>query len=450
MFNLSKPTKLAAISGLMLCALLLGSAYPFQAQAAGLLGTAESFAVLGGATVTNTGATTVAGNLGVDPGSAVTGFPPGLVSNGSIHVADAVAGQAQSDVTTAYNTLAGQACDFDLTGQDLGGMTLIPGVYCFSSSAQLTGQLMLDAQGNAAALFVFQIGSTLITASNASVLMIGGSPCNVYWQVGSSATLGTTTSFVGNILALTSITLNTQASVIGRALARNGSVTMDTNDISNSACFSAPSEATATPVPPTNTPVPPTATPVQPTATPAPPTATPVRPTATPAPGTATPVTPIASTPPGGGGGGGSTPTATPVGPSPSPIVTGTPATGTPIATTPTPLTPVPGTPTTSTPTSSVTPTPNTPVPSLTTPVSPTHGTTTPTAVTQTKTPTSHATATPTVTPVTNVKFPNTGSGGSFGTHRQPLALMNVALSALLVLFITGGIGITLETRRRR
>jgi hypothetical protein len=201
------------------------------------LGTAQSFAVLAGSTVTNTGATTVNGNLGVDPGLAVTGFPPGLVGGGTIHAGDSVALQAQSDTTTAYNTLAGQALTKDLTGQDLGGMTLVAGVYHFSSSAQLTGALTLDAQGDPNAVFVFQIGSTLTTASNSSVLVInGGLDCNVFWQVGSSATLGTTTAFKGNILALTSITLTTRAKVSGRALARNAAVTMDTNDVSILAC----------------------------------------------------------------------------------------------------------------------------------------------------------------------------------------------------------------------
>ena len=108
---------------------------------------------------------------------------------------------------TAYNDLAGQACDTNLTGQDLGGKTLTPGVYCFNTSAQLTGDLVLDAQGNPAAVWIFQMGSTLTTASNASVVVInGGSSCNVFWQVGSSATLGTGTAFKGNILALASIT----------------------------------------------------------------------------------------------------------------------------------------------------------------------------------------------------------------------------------------------------
>jgi hypothetical protein len=192
----------------------------------------STFSVLGGSTVTNTGATTVNGDLGVSPGSAVTGFPPGVVTGGTIHAADAVAAQAQTDLTTLYNSLAGMACYADLTGQDLGGMTLTPGVYCFSTSAQLTGTLTLDAQGNSGALFIFKIGSTLTTASASSVLLINGaSSCNVFWQVGSSATLGTGTAFRGSIVALTSITLSTAASVQGKALARNGAVTLDTNNV---------------------------------------------------------------------------------------------------------------------------------------------------------------------------------------------------------------------------
>ena len=208
-----------------------------SSHSAAVLGTAESFAVLSGSTVTSTGPTTIVGNLGVSPGLAVTGFPPGMVTGGVIHSGDAVAMQAQSDLTTAYNALAGLACDHDLTGQDLGGLTLTPGVYCFSSSAQLTGALTLDAQGNPDALFVFQIVSTLTTASNASVLVINGAgSCNAYWVVGSSATLGTTTTFVGNILALTSIALTTGVQVSGRALARNGAVTMDTNHVEVGTC----------------------------------------------------------------------------------------------------------------------------------------------------------------------------------------------------------------------
>jgi len=198
------------------------------------LGTAQNFGVLGGSTVTNTGATTVNGNVGVSPGSAVTGFPPGVVVGGAIHSNDAVAMQAQNDLTTAYNNIAATPCTVDLTGQNLGGLTLTPGVYCFSSSAQLTGALTLDALGNANALFLFKIGSTLTTASSSTVTVInnGGSSCNkAYWQVGSSATLGTGTSFAGDILALTSITLTTGANTSGRTLARNGAVTLDTNNV---------------------------------------------------------------------------------------------------------------------------------------------------------------------------------------------------------------------------
>jgi Ice-binding-like len=198
------------------------------------LGTADPFAVLGGSAVTNTGATIVNGDLGVWPGTAITGFPPGMVTGGTIHASDAVAKQAQLDLITAYNFAAGEACGNVLTGQDLGGLTLTSGVYCFASSAQLTGKLTLNAQGNSNAVFVFQIGSTLTTASSSSVVFTnGGQGDSVFWQVGSSATLGTTTAFAGNVLALTSITLTTNASIgCGRALARNGAVTMDTNNVS--------------------------------------------------------------------------------------------------------------------------------------------------------------------------------------------------------------------------
>jgi Ice-binding-like/Putative Ig domain/IPTL-CTERM motif len=196
------------------------------------LGTAQNFAVLGGSTVTNTGTSTVTGNLGVSPGTSVTGFPPGIVTGGTIHLNDAVAAQAQNDLTTAYNAIVGTACTVDLTGQNLGGLTLTPGVYCFTSSAQLTGTLTLNGLGNPNALFIFKIGSSLTTASTSSVQVINpGNNCNVFWQVGASATLGTGTSFLGNILALSSITLTTGASVSGRVLARNGAVTLDTNNV---------------------------------------------------------------------------------------------------------------------------------------------------------------------------------------------------------------------------
>ena len=203
-------------------------AKPMQAQVN--LGTAANFEVLGGSTVTNTGSTVVNGNVGVSPGSAVTGFPPGMVVGGSIHANDATAIQAQSDLIAAFNSITPMPCTADLTGQNLGGLTLTSGVYCFASTAQLTGTLTLNAQGNPNASFIFKIGSTLTTASGSNVVMInGGSTCNVFWQVGSSATLGTTSNLAGNILALTSITLTTGAGVSGRALAHNGAVTLDTN-----------------------------------------------------------------------------------------------------------------------------------------------------------------------------------------------------------------------------
>ena len=202
---------------------------PLSAQVAPVLGQAGEFAVLGGSAITNTGPSIVFGDLGISPGTAVSGFPPG-VYNGALHVADAAALGGQADLVVAYDVAAGQPFDVELTGQDLGGMTLTPGVYRFASSAQLTGTLTLDAQGDPDAVFIFQIGSTLTTASNADVVLVNGAAgCNVFWQIGSSATLGTTTRFVGHLLALTSITLNTGANVAGRLLARNGAVTLDSN-----------------------------------------------------------------------------------------------------------------------------------------------------------------------------------------------------------------------------
>ncbi len=194
------------------------------------LGSSASFVALAGSTLTNIGPGVFVGDVGVSPGTSVTGFPPGTVRNGTIYMGGPVAAQAQIDANSAYNDLAGQTCNVDLTGQDLGGMTLTPDVYCFNTSAQLTGDLVLDALGNPLAVWVFQIGSTLTTASASSVAVInGGQAVNVFWQVGSSATLGTGTRFNGNILADASITMDTGAGLIGRALALNGAVTMDTN-----------------------------------------------------------------------------------------------------------------------------------------------------------------------------------------------------------------------------
>ena len=198
------------------------------------LGTANSFAVLAGSTVTNTGPTTINGSLGIASSAAITGFLPVVAAGGMIYTSDAVAFRAQSDLATAYDFAAGEASNFNLTGTDLGGLTLTPGVYTFASSAQLTGKLTLDGQGDPNAVFLFQIGSTLTTASGSSVVSVnGGTGDSVFFQVGSSATLGANTAFEGDILALTSITLNTGSTIgCGRALARNGAVTLDTNTVS--------------------------------------------------------------------------------------------------------------------------------------------------------------------------------------------------------------------------
>jgi hypothetical protein len=238
--------------GAGLAALLAGSS-PALAATAPDLGQAEPFGVLGASAVTNTGPTVINGNLGISPSnlSSVTGFDfstspgPGQVT-GTTHFADAVAVGAQNDVTTAYNELAGQVCDETISA-DLGGRTLVPGVYCSASSMGLTGTLTLDAQGDPGAVFVFQIGSALTTASGSQVRVVnGGNSCNVFWQVGSSATLGTGSSFAGSIIALSSITLTTGVSADGRALARTGAVTLDGNAVSVcSATSTAPALAKA-------------------------------------------------------------------------------------------------------------------------------------------------------------------------------------------------------------
>jgi hypothetical protein len=206
--------------------------------AAPALGTAKSFAVLAGSTITNTGGTAIVGDVGVAPGTAITGLTAGQVT-GTIHAGDPVAMQAEADLTTAYNNLAGRPCQHPMTGVDLGGKTLPPGVYCFGVAAtQATGTLTLDAQGNPNAVWIFQIGSTLTISTNLSTIVIGGgTACNVYWQVGSSATINVGAQFSGNVLAQASITLLTGASVSpGRTLTQTAAVTLDTNVISNAGC----------------------------------------------------------------------------------------------------------------------------------------------------------------------------------------------------------------------
>lgn len=230
----------------MVASALVLAAWPMAALAATQprLGTATNFAVLGGSTVTNTGPTVITGDLGLSPGSAVTGFPPGVV-RGGVHKSDAAAGRAKTAAVTTYNDLASWN-GHSMTG-DLAGKTLIPGVYTFSSSALLSGTLTLSGNG----IYIFQTGSTLTTGSNSRVVLIrGASGACVFWKIGSSATLGSGTRMVGTIVAMTSITMVTGASLIpGRALARTGAVTLDSNVISRPGGCGAIASAAATAAP---------------------------------------------------------------------------------------------------------------------------------------------------------------------------------------------------------
>jgi hypothetical protein len=224
----------------LLVAGFVGAASPAHALGARVgLGTAAGYAVLASQTVTNTGSSVVSGDLGVSPLDAVT-----------IHAGDDQAAQAQSDLTTAYDDAAARASTSNQTGKDLGGQRLTTGVYTASSSMGLTGTVTLDAQGDPGAVFVLRAGSTLTTASSSRVVLVNGaSPCNVFWQVGSSATLGTTSDFVGTIMAMDSVTVTNGTRIVGRVLARGGAVTLDSNVITAPNCADIPTgpRVTATP-----------------------------------------------------------------------------------------------------------------------------------------------------------------------------------------------------------
>lgn len=241
-----RPARLFVWAAAPWVALLVVGGLPSSTYAATVpLGTSESFVVLAGSTVTNTGPSVISGDLGVSPGTAVTGFPPGMLAPGTVHAADAVALQAQTDLTIAYKNAFGRTGGGAISAPLGGGTTLFAGVYTSAADIFVGGDLTLDGGGDPNALFVFQAKTgTLITAAgttsgvpNTRVLLRNGAQaCNVFWQVGSSATIETSTQFAGNILALTSITLKTGATLYGRALARNGAVTLDTNRITKATC----------------------------------------------------------------------------------------------------------------------------------------------------------------------------------------------------------------------
>ncbi len=210
------------------------------------LGNAGSFAVLGGKTVTNTGPTVISGDLGVNPGSAVTGFPPGIVNNGAIHATDTLSGLAQQDLVTAYNDAAGRTpTQSGLASLD--GKTLVPGVYS-GGALSLNGTLILS--GTANDVFIFQATSTLNAGTGSKVSLIGGaSACNVFWQVATSANIDAGAAFVGTVMALESVSAKTSATISGRLLARNGAVTMDSNVITRpTSCATSSGGTPATPV----------------------------------------------------------------------------------------------------------------------------------------------------------------------------------------------------------
>jgi autotransporter-associated beta strand protein len=211
---------------------LLATSWSAAAQTTIALGAARNVAVLGSSTVTNAGPTTVIGNVALSsPGVSITGFPPGTIVAGSQYIGPGLANDAHTDASTAYAQVAGETLTTDLSGQNLGGMILTPGVYHFGTTAALTGTLNLDTGGNPNAAFHFQIGSTLTTDPASMITLLNGNTVNIFWQVGTSATIGVGSTFYGNLLADQSITVNSGATINGRAMAINAAVTLSTNTI---------------------------------------------------------------------------------------------------------------------------------------------------------------------------------------------------------------------------
>ncbi|MEV0393142.1 ice-binding family protein [Polymorphospora rubra] len=291
-----------ALSGALASGVVLAPPPAYAANGPVSLGAADRYAVLAGETVNNVGNSVIGGDVGVSPGETLAGFPPGVV-NGERHPADESAAHAQRDLTSAYDD-ASNRVSTDPTGTELGGKTLAPGVYTSTDAVALTGTLTLDARGDANAVFVFQLATTLVTGANSRVQVVN-SPrplCNVYWKVGTSATLGSDTEFVGVVMALDSVSLNARARVTpGAVLARNGAVSLDENTVNRASCIPAAASpgATGRPVPsPSPTPSPsasPSPSPSSPTPTPSSPSPSPS--SATPSPSSPSPTTPSPTTP---------------------------------------------------------------------------------------------------------------------------------------------------------
>ena len=222
------------VAGVAFAALLFLPSFGFAAASLGSpqpkLGSAASFALLAATTITIGGATTIAGDVGVSPGSAITGMPVGQPSPGTVYAADATAGMAQGDLTNAYDFLVGRTCGTTMTGLPLGGATLTPGVYCFGTTAAWAGVLTFDALGDTAAVFIIKIGTSLDVTAGASVNLVNQAQWrHIWWQVGSSATIGADANLVGNFILFTSMSFGARTNLLGRALARGGAITIDTN-----------------------------------------------------------------------------------------------------------------------------------------------------------------------------------------------------------------------------